>query len=137
MNTTSLSHGTPLMRRHRFDSTRTINNSLVPYGSIYSVLIVAAFSSQAWAVEISVNDPATDAGYTVSSYVGNSTLIPDIGIIGVYETRGDHGGGFHPQGTANVHVQYDGPRPMIPLVLVLSSYEPTLDLKQPSDGTHQ
>ncbi len=44
---------------------------------------------------------------------------PEVHVIGVYEARGDHGGGVHPTGSATVHVERTGPQ-----VLVLSSYEP-------------
>ncbi|MFP6895703.1 MAG: hypothetical protein VCA38_03815 [Roseibacillus sp.] len=81
------------------------------------LLFAAAFPGQALGGQIIINDPSSN----VDSYVARSTGGPDICIIGVYETQG-----IHPQGTANVHVRYDDSRPMIPLTLVLSSYEPTL-----------
>jgi len=46
---------------------------------------------------------------------------PELAVIGVYETRNDHSGAdYHPTGEAIVQVDRAGP-----LVLVLSSYEPT------------
>ena len=101
-------------------------NSRTSRRAIYLALIIATFSGQAWGAEISINEPL---GSIASAYVASSTVIPDISIIGVYRTNG---GRNHGPGTANVHVQYDDTRPMIPLVLVLSSYEPnqwTLDLE--------
>lgn len=88
---------------------------------IFLLLVANAFSGQAMGAQILINDPSS----AVSSYVASSSATPDICIFGVYETRGDHSFGFHPQGTANVHVKYVAGRPMVPLVLVLSSYEPT------------
>jgi hypothetical protein len=41
-------------------------------------------------------------------------------VFGIYESRSDHGSGYHPTGEATVHV-----RRTVPHVLVLSSYEPT------------
>jgi len=85
----------------------------------------AVVSSPASAATLRINDPATSSGYAVTSYTSSQIEYPDISIIGVYETRSDHSAGNHPQGTANVHVRYNDARPMIPLVLLLSSYEPT------------
>ena len=48
---------------------------------------------------------------------------PEIHVIGVYETRSDHSGGFHPVGFASVEVTGTA---SVPVSLVLSSYEPTV-----------
>ena len=44
-----------------------------------------------------------------------------IHVIGIYESRSDHGGGYHPMGDTNIAVEETEE----PIVLVLSSYEPT------------
>jgi hypothetical protein len=41
-------------------------------------------------------------------------------VFGIYESRSDHSYGYHPTGTATVHI-----RRTVPHVLVLSAYEPT------------
>ncbi len=70
-------------------TTEEIINLGASNGRIHLILIALAFSGQAWGAEISINDPATDGGYVVTSYVASSTVNPDISIIGVYETRSD------------------------------------------------
>lgn len=111
-------------------------HSGIPNRTICLALFFAAVSGQAWAAEIVINDPALSAGYRVTSYVAGNTANRDVSIIGIYETHSNHSFNHHTQGTANVHIQYepDEPfgtsgssgdrRPMNPLVLVLSSYEP-------------
>lgn len=83
------------------------------------LFLIAALSSTAQASSVSINDPLVFA----STYNNPSPTSPELLIIGVYETRSDHSGGYHPQGTATVHVVNQG---ATPLTLVLSSYEPTL-----------
>lgn len=75
--------------------------------------------SAAQASSVTINDPYG----TVSSYVNPVPTSPALIILSVYETRSDHSFGYHPQGTANVHVVNQG---TASLTLVLSSYEPTL-----------
>ncbi|MFN3200194.1 MAG: thrombospondin type 3 repeat-containing protein [Bradymonadia bacterium] len=45
----------------------------------------------------------------------------EVHVVGIYESRGDHSGGFHPRGDTRVEVNRTG----VPITLVLSSYEPT------------
>ncbi len=45
---------------------------------------------------------------------------PEVHVIGVYETRSDHSGGYHPTGDGRVRIERPGKH-----VLVLSAYEPT------------
>src|SRR5688572_28064805 len=72
---------------------------------------------------VEVLDPSTSSGYRVSSYTASD--LPSAGeleihVIGVYETRSDHSGGYHPRGAGSVNVTRPGRH-----VIVLSSYEPT------------
>lgn len=87
------------------------------------VSLIAALPVVAQAATITINDPATSSGYSVSSYNNPSPTIPQLLVIGVYETRSDHSYNYHPQGTASVNILNQG---TAPLTLVLSSYEPTL-----------
>ena len=57
-----------------------------------------------------------------SSYTAPQSGTPEIHVFGVYETRNDHSAGYHPQGVADITIERQGQ----PLVIVLSSYEPTL-----------
>jgi hypothetical protein len=89
--------------------------------------IVCTFvSAQSRGAALHINDPATSEGYVVTTYNAPGLTVPDISILGVYETRSDHSFNYHPQGAATVHVRYSGSKLMDPLVLVLSAYEPTL-----------
>jgi hypothetical protein len=85
---------------------------------VLSLALGFAASMSSGAV-VTINDPAGSPSY----YTNPAASGPELHIISVYETRSDHGGGYHPQGTANVHVSYGGSSP---ITLVLSSYEPTL-----------
>lgn len=87
------------------------------------VSLIATLPVVAQAATITINDPATSSGYSVSSYNNPSPTIPQLLVIGVYETRSDHSYNYHPQGTASVNILNQG---TAPLTLVLSSYEPTL-----------
>ncbi len=88
-----------------------------------SLALTAAFaSSLTIASTVTINDPATSSGYTVSQYLNPTPSSTELHILGVYETRSDPSFGYHPQGTATVHVKNQG---ATPFVLVLSSYEPT------------
>jgi hypothetical protein len=53
--------------------------------------------------------------------VASQSGTPEIHIFGVYETRSDHSFDYRPQGVADITIERQGK----PLVLVLSSYEPT------------
>lgn len=86
------------------------------------VSLIAALPLVAQAATITINDPATSSG-SVSSYNNPSPTLPQLLVIGVYETRSDHSFNYHPQGTASVNILNQG---TAPLTLVLSSYEPTL-----------
>jgi len=59
-------------------------------------------------------------GYEVSSWRATEPSSPRLWIGGVYQTRGDHSGGYHPEGSATVSWGVPGRN-----VLVLGSYEPT------------
>lgn len=87
------------------------------------MLLSAALPVIAQASTISINDPATSSGYSVSNYSNPSPTLPELLVIGVYETRSDHSFNYHPQGAATVNIVNQG---TAPLILVLSSYEPTL-----------
>lgn len=54
------------------------------------------------------------------SYTSPDLDSPSLYLGAVYETRGDHSGGFHPEGEARVQFSLPGAS-----VLALSSYEPT------------
>jgi len=56
----------------------------------------------------------------VYSRVGSSVGGRELDVLGIYESRSDHSAGNHPTGEATVRVDRPGP-----VVLVLSSYEPT------------
>ena len=85
-------------------------------------MLCAATAANANNSVVTVNDPATSSGYQASYYVNPDVTSPETHIIGVYETRSDHSGGYHPTGTAYVHVTGSSEAPVN---LVLSSYEPT------------
>lgn len=71
---------------------------------------------------VTINDPATAAGYNPSYFFSSTPANPETHVIGVYETRSDHSAVSHPEGTAYVHVSGTS---VSPVILVLSSYEPT------------
>lgn len=71
---------------------------------------------------VTINDPAISSGYQASNYASTASTSPETHIIGVYETRSDSSFGYHPAGTAYVHVTGSA---SVPVNLVLSSYEPT------------
>ena len=85
-------------------------------------MLCAATAAHANNSVVTVNDPATSSGYQASYYVNPDATSPETHILGVYETRSDHSGGYHPTGTAYVHVTGSS---NTPVNLVLSSYEPT------------
>ncbi|HEU4404832.1 MAG TPA: hypothetical protein VFS43_06030 [Polyangiaceae bacterium] len=62
-----------------------------------------------------------DCGYAGASHVATAEPgQPELFVLSVYETRSDHGFGYHPTGEASVTDTRTTPH-----VLVLSSYEPT------------
>ncbi|MCU0681786.1 MAG: hypothetical protein MUF34_05940 [Polyangiaceae bacterium] len=66
---------------------------------------------------VTINDCAYgDAAYVAPKPSGGVDLV----VLGVYETRSDHSGGYHPTGAGSVRDHRATPH-----VLVLSSYEPT------------
>jgi hypothetical protein len=67
---------------------------------------------------LEVADCATSGGYRVSQWRGPANS--DVVALGVYETRSDHSGGYHPEGAARVSDDRRSPH-----TLLLSSYEPT------------
>lgn len=85
-------------------------------------MFCAATAAHANNSVITVNNPPTSSGYQASYYVNPNITSPETHIIGVYETRSDHSIGYHPTGTAYVHVTGSTETPVN---LVLSSYEPT------------
>ena len=80
--------------------------------------------------ELTLQDCPTSEGYSVSSYSQPDADGKDLLVLGIYESRSDHGGGSHPEGTATVHE-----RRTTPHILVLSSYEPTLWTIDAAAGT--
>ncbi|NES75587.1 MULTISPECIES: hypothetical protein [Okeania] len=55
-----------------------------------------------------------------SSFFNTSNGEKELHLVGVYEARSDHHGGYHPTGTINVKIE----RKNQPVILALSSYEP-------------
>jgi hypothetical protein len=68
---------------------------------------------------VDVADCATNQGYQVYRWQGPSGPT-EVVALGVYQTRSDHSGGSHPEGSAQVTDSRQSPH-----VLLLSSYEPT------------
>lgn len=91
-------------------------------GIFLLAMLGAATAAHANSSVVTINDPAIPSGYTSSYYVNSNITSPETHIIGVYETRSDHSGGYHPTGKAYVHVSGSAENPVN---LVLSSYEPT------------
>ncbi|AKT42625.1 hypothetical protein [Chondromyces crocatus] len=67
-----------------------------------------------------------DGGYALTGHVeepscgpGTPSCGPELHLLSVYESHGNHGWNHHPEGEASVHVERQGP-----VVLALSSYEP-------------
>ena len=76
-----------------------------------------------------------DRGYPAYSCIANDNCDYEIHVLGSYESRSDHGFGYHPTGQSDVDITVIG-NSSRPLILVLSSYEPTLwRLTFPSDVT--
>ncbi len=73
-----------------------------------------------------------DCVYSDSAYIAPEIGTSEVHVLGVYETRSDHSFGYHPQGSADVNVKRKGK----PMVLVLSSYEPTLWRIHKEDGVN-
>lgn len=84
-------------------------------------MLGAATAVHANSSVVTINDPYTSAGYQPSYYVNSDITSPEIHIIGIYEAN-SHLSGYHPTGTAYVHVNGSTETPVN---LVLSSYEPT------------
>jgi hypothetical protein len=82
-------------------------------------LITLAITSSSFAFSISIDDPTYSTSFYDSPSVNNDY---SLYMIGVYETRSDHSGGYHPTGTANVEI---GDQFGKDTILVLSSYEST------------
>lgn len=80
--------------------------------------LTLATSAMANASVVTINDPS----YALSTYANPTPTTIETHVIGVYETRSDHGGGIHPEGLAYVNVTGSATGPVN---LVLSSYEPT------------
>jgi cysteine-rich repeat protein len=55
---------------------------------------------------------------------------PEVNVVSVYESNGDHSGGNHPNGTFSLHVDRLGPQ-----ILVLASYEPITWTVTAAEGT--
>lgn len=85
-------------------------------------MFCVASAAQANRSVVTIHDSAISGGYTPSYYTNTDITTPEIHVIGVYETRSDHSGMYHPTGTAYVHVTGSADTPVN---LVLSSYEPT------------
>ena len=90
------------------DSARLRHSFMV---ATVAIVTVSAFAARSAASTVTINDPD---GSPMSSYVAPPSSSPETHIIGVYETRNDHSADYNPQGTANIHIQYDGSEPMRP-----------------------
>lgn len=88
----------------------------------YLALMLAGVISNANSATITINDSAYSYSYNYNSGISQS---PELLLIGVYETLTPHYDvlGNHLQGNATVHITNGGEKP---IVLALSSYEPTL-----------
>jgi hypothetical protein len=106
-------------------SLMKIYSSLPPGPRGYLRLIAIAVCLQflvaerAHAAKVSINN-ASD----VTQYVLPASIANEVHVIGVYETRSDHGYNYHPSGQATVKVKRPASGQMAPITLVLSSYEP-------------
>lgn len=79
-----------------------------------------------------IQDCDTDAGYAITGFA-NAPIdgVPEVTAIGIYQTHGEHSGGDHPMGYADLTVTAPGEQ-----IVVLSSYEPvTWDLEVGADTT--
>jgi hypothetical protein len=101
-------------------------NGLVHRITLAASIVPSLLLAQSRGAALHINDPATADGYAVTTFNAPNLIVPDISVLGVYETRSDHSFDYHPQGAATVHVRYNGSKLMDPLILVLSAYEPTL-----------
>ncbi len=88
------------------------------------LLSLAAVASAAQANNsiVAINDPFIPITNTSSYYVNSGLNLPETHVISVYESRADHGDGYHPAGQSFVHVTGSADSPVN---LVLSSAEPT------------
>ena len=89
---------------------------------IFGLLLFNYSISSASNLDAVIMDCDYSSGYDVSSYTTSEQRNPEIHIFGVYQTHSDHSFGVHPQGTANIYIERKG----VPLIIVLSSYEPVL-----------
>lgn len=87
--------------------------------SLIVALITLVITSSSSAFSISIDDPTYSTSFYDSPSVNKDY---SLYMIGVYETRSDHSGGYHPTGTANIEI---GEQFGKDTILVLSSYEPT------------
>ena len=88
--------------------------------NIILLFALLTFSISSNAASISINDSAYGTVYSFESNIDQSSQLL---IIGLYETRSDSSFNYHPQGVANVNINYGGNKP---ITLVVSSYEPKL-----------
>jgi hypothetical protein len=108
--------------RHLFSANFSIRSNYMNSRSLLAVIfLIFAVLADANA-GVTINDPAISSGYQPSYYINTAGSSPEIDVIGVYETRSDHSFGYHPTGTAHVHITGAA---SVPVNLVLSSYEPT------------
>lgn len=82
----------------------------------FATILLAA---KANAAQITILDPTYSTSYYESTSKNQDA---SLFMIGVYETRSDHGFGYHPTGTATVNIANQNERDT---TLVLSAYEPT------------
>lgn len=84
-------------------------------------LAVAASASYANNSTVSV-DQIGSGGYQASYYLNSAVTTPEVHVLGIYESDGNHSGNNYPLGIATVNVEGSADRPVD---LVLSSYTPT------------
>ena len=92
--------------------------------SVSAFLIFAVTHSVAYAVtprsSLTV-DSIGSGGYQATYYQSGTVSVPEVLVIGVYETSSNHSFNFHPTGTGHVHVLGSA---QAPVDVVVSSYEP-------------
>ena len=74
---------------------KTLTNVLV-------LCIALVVPGSIMAATVTVNDPATSAGYEVDEYHSQTDQGIDLALIGIYEANSGHGFGNHPMYPASV-----------------------------------
>lgn len=88
--------------------------------ALVAIIMSVSTTVNANSSAVVIND--LSSGYQTYAYNNPAIQNVETHIIGVYETRSDSSFGYHPEGTAFVHVSGSA---STPVNLVLSSYEPT------------